>query len=227
MKRSLSHGTLIVLAAVSLIFQFPRIAFSRDSATKLELTLLVYNYTALSSNQITEIRTRVTFIFEHAGIRTNWLDCRPVPEDQSVPAACLQPLGPSNLAIRLLDRPISKAGSRTASLGHSFASGNGGWYGSVFCATVKDLARGDRDSEISLLGHAVAHEIGHLLLGPGAHNNEGIMKAQWNEGELQQIAAAQQGLLFSKEQAKRLRICLSARLKEAEDQRVADLRSQH
>ncbi len=121
MKRSLSHESIIVLATVSLILQFPRIAFSRDSTTKLELTLLVYNYAALSSSQVTEIRARVAFIFEHAGIRTNWLDCRPVLENHPAPAACQQPLGPSNLAIRLLDQTnISQADYSHTALGHSY-----------------------------------------------------------------------------------------------------------
>ena len=212
MKRSLSHGSIIVLAAVSLILQSPRIAFSRDSATDPELNLLVYNYAALSSSQVTEIRARVAFIFEQAGIQTKWWDCRPVLENHPAPATCQQPLGPGNLAIRLLDQiNISQADYSHTALGLSYVSETGGSLATLSCATIKRLARGNRTSELAFQGHAIAHEIGHLLLGPGAHSNEGIMRALWNKSELQQIAAAQQGLLFPRKQAEQLRMSLSAR----------------
>jgi hypothetical protein len=36
-----------------------------------------------------------------------------------------------------------------------------------------------------LLGRAIAHEIGHLLLGTSGHANRGLMRARWLTGELQ------------------------------------------
>jgi hypothetical protein len=37
----------------------------------------------------------------------------------------------------------------------------------------------------TVLGFAVAHEIGHLLLGNNAHGAAGVMRAVWSRGELQ------------------------------------------
>jgi hypothetical protein len=36
-----------------------------------------------------------------------------------------------------------------------------------------------------LLGRAIAHEIGHLLLGTASHACAGLMRARWLTGELQ------------------------------------------
>jgi hypothetical protein len=217
MNRSWSRGSIVTIAILSSVLQFPQIAFSRDSTTNLELTLMVYNYGTLSSHQIKEIGARVAFIFDNAGISVKWLDCRPAAEGRQPPAACRQPVGPFNLAIRLFDQAaMSKTGSLVTPLAHSFGTVTGGSYASVFCATVRQFARGDRSVEITLLGHAIAHEIGHLLLGCEAHSNAGIMKAQWNQGELLQIAESQLGLLFSKAQATRLRWSLLSRQDEAE-----------
>jgi hypothetical protein len=175
---------------------------------------MVYNYANLSSIQIKEIGARVAFIFDNAGIPIKWLDCRPGSEDQQPPEACRQPVGPVNLAVRLFDQAAtSKSGSFVTPLAHSFGSETGGSYATVFRSTVKQFARGDQNAEITLLGHAIAHEIGHLLLGYGAHSSAGIMKAQWNKGELLQIAEAQRGLLFAKEQITRLKMSLIARKK--------------
>ncbi len=220
MKSSLGVRS-IVLAVLSSIFHLPQTAFSGNSVPKPELTLLVFNYAGLSSSQVKEIRARVFFVFEDVGIRTTWLDCRPGVEGHSLPAACLQPLGLSKLGIRLLDQDTRPADSSHTALGHSYASETGGSLATVSCATIKRFSGGNQTSEIAFLGHVIAHEVGHLLLGPGAHSNEGIMKAHWIKTEMQQIAAARKGVLFSREQAERLKLCLALRQRSLENERVA------
>ena len=223
MKSSLKVRSIIYcLTILSSVLQFPPIASARNSEPQLELTLLVFNYTRLSSIEIREIRARVAFVFEHAGIRINWLSCRPVPKHQSVPAACQQPPGPSQLAIRLLDHTFDRETDLAHTiLGLSFASETGGSLATLSCDAVRRFARGNRTLEVSFLGHAIAHEIGHLLLGTGAHCNEGIMKARWDSGDLRQIEAARQGLLFPGEQARNLRMSLAARQKSARSDQAA------
>ena len=223
MKRSLSHGSIVSLVVFSSFLRFPQMGLSSQSSPRQELTLLVYTYTDLSTYQARKIRERVTFIYENAGIRINWLDCSQGAEGHQIQAACAHPLCPSDLVIRLLDQSgTSKVGSRMTPLGHSFVSGRGGSYGSVFFATVKELARGNRTSEIEILGHAIAHEIGHLLLGTEAHASAGIMKAQWKEKDFSEMLMTN-GLLFSEQQAKSLKICLSARQKKAVGHQAASL----
>jgi hypothetical protein len=53
-----------------------------------------------------------------------------------------------------------------------------------------------------LLGHVIAHEIGHLLLKSSAHAPEGLMRADFLRADLKK--AAQRQLLFSPEQAESL-----------------------
>ena len=73
------------------------------------------------------------------------------------------------------------------------------------CATCPPLARAGSSSveclDLTLvsLGNVMAHEIGHLLLGPKAHSPAGIMKAKWNQQELQPAALA--SLRFTPQQA--------------------------
>lgn len=53
-----------------------------------------------------------------------------------------------------------------------------------------------------VLGALIAHEIGHLLLGPGSHSATGIMRSQWDP---QQIRQAMMGRLsFSAEESLRI-----------------------
>jgi hypothetical protein len=59
----------------------------------------------------------------------------------------------------------------------------------VFYDRVEKLARGDAASTAMILGHAMAHELGHLLLGTNSHSRHGLMKAQWNRRDLQLASA--------------------------------------
>ena len=42
-----------------------------------------------------------------------------------------------------------------------------------------------------LLGHVLAHEIGHMLLGTDAHAADGLMKARWSAAEIRRMEGAQ------------------------------------
>jgi hypothetical protein len=53
-----------------------------------------------------------------------------------------------------------------------------------------------------ILGHAIAHELGHLLMPDAAHSNSGIMSAEW---AYKQVADAVAGkLLFQPAEARRI-----------------------
>jgi hypothetical protein len=54
-----------------------------------------------------------------------------------------------------------------------------------------------------LLGHLMAHEVGHLLLPVQSHSPKGLMRAQWSRAELQ--LALEGRLRFTDEQARLIR----------------------
>lgn len=56
-----------------------------------------------------------------------------------------------------------------------------------------------RMSEAALLGHIVAHEIGHVLQGVVRHSEDGLMKESWTSQEMQNMLARR--LSFSKRDA--------------------------
>jgi hypothetical protein len=77
----------------------------------------------------------------------------------------------------------------------------------VFYHRVEDLAKQGICSEGEILGHAAAHELGHLLLGNVDHSSAGLMKAQLGPKELQK--AAQGDLVFTDGEAVRTRQTLA------------------
>src|SRR5258705_8852884 len=54
-----------------------------------------------------------------------------------------------------------------------------------------------------IMGHAIAHEIAHVLIGP-AHSEEGIMRAEWTSTDFQRISWGL-SLDFTRNQSTRLR----------------------
>jgi hypothetical protein len=213
-------GWISSLMVVFFFSLFPGFSILGDPNSKPTLTLLVFNYGGFSAKEIRQMGARVSFIMENANIRTNWLDCRPALGNYKVPALCEQPLGPGDLVLRLLDQAAMPAtGISHITLAHSFVSEEGGSYGTVFCPIFKQLSGGDKTAKIEFLGHAIAHEIGHLLLGTQAHTDEGIMRPRWNRLDFSRMKTAR-GLLFSEEEAVKLRGCLWNRQRGIRDSQI-------
>jgi hypothetical protein len=95
----------------------------------------------------------------------------------------------------------------------SFASNAG-----VLYDRVQQLDSG-RASDTILLGHAIAHELGHLLLGHGRHSVTGIMKADWDSRDLE--AAGQGRLAFHSEERRHIQANVQRRLAESRKDTVA------
>jgi hypothetical protein len=60
-----------------------------------------------------------------------------------------------------------------------------------------------------VLGIAIAHELGHLLLPYNTHSKTGLMRADWTDADL--LLAQHSRLLFTDEEGELLRSRLSAR----------------
>ena len=107
--------------------------------------------------------------------------------------------------IRLRDgRPfIPPALAALDTLGEAFTSvDEPGYIVEVYYEAVESLATTKQTDPRTLLGHVMAHELAHLLLGP-KHSHQGIMRAAWDNFDL---SAMRQGVLkFTPDQAARLR----------------------
>jgi hypothetical protein len=91
--------------------------------------------------------------------------------------------------------------------------GGRGSLSSGYYDRVAELARSGSAPRSVVLGHAMAHELGHLLLKTGAHTATGIMRAVWQPEEVRE--AARSALNFSGHQAKQMRAEVRARQEDA------------
>src|SRR5439155_23282002 len=64
------------------------------------------------------------------------------------------------------------------------ADGSAPYLATVYADLTADVARRAGVDSRELLGRAMAHEIGHLLLGTNEHAATGLMRAAWSRAEL-------------------------------------------
>jgi hypothetical protein len=171
----------------------------------LKITVWVYNYAQVSAWTLIRAERVAASIFRQAGVETLWLN-------DTRSKVRRQPFGPTILALRIVSEAMAARYARgSTTLGFAVPSKEGGSHASVFYHRVKELAKGTVDTEPEILGHALAHEIGHLLLDSTAHDPTGIMCASWSREDLYQMAW--QYLSFSTEQAVILRANVLRRIK--------------
>lgn len=79
----------------------------------------------------------------------------------------------------------------------------------VFHSRVEEVAVATSSTVAGVLGAALAHEMGHLLLGRGAHSRGGIMRCPWDTEELRSMHRGQ--LVFDAAQALSIGKSIAAR----------------
>ena len=138
------------------------------------------------------MENEASLILQQAGILALWLDCH------GSPVQCQQPLAPTDLVLRIVIEP--EGGRRSVGgLGFAFATKEGGTLATLFYSRIQRLAEERIASTSQILGHAAAHEIGHLLLSTMTHSPKGIMRANWEREDLGRIAKGT--LCFTPEQS--------------------------
>lgn len=171
-----------------------------------QIGIRLYNFAEVSPGVLAAARGKASAVFGRLGIRTEWWDCPLSPRELLTTPACAAASGPANLVVKIVPNEMAKQFySSRHSLGFAVLSDRGrptsdAW---VFYDRVVEQARAGSAFVPSVLGYAMAHEIGHLLLGKGNHTSSGIMKGAWGLRELRMAETGE--LRFTKKQEKRVR----------------------
>jgi len=134
-------------------------------------------------------------IVEQAGILVEWYDCtdngrRPVCQDArrsgNFIARIMPTLAPSAPLRKFSVEALGAQGDSEPPLGVAVVDPDthAGKMATVFHDQVESVARRTGVARSELLGRALAHEVGHLLLGVRGHSRTGIMRAVWTDDEL-------------------------------------------
>jgi hypothetical protein len=185
-------GVSALLALVGFTISEPVCA--KRVAPDLTLTIRVYNYAQTSSTVLDEAEREAGRIFGEAGLTTVWLDC------MSRQAPCQQAIGTADIRLRILPSPVRNS-LQDAVFGFAVAP----VLATVYYESVLALSKYDeREFEGSVvLGCAMVHEIGHLLLGSNSHSVSGVMQARWERRQIQEELRG--AAIFTPNQARLIR----------------------
>ena len=196
------------------------------SPDELALTIRLYDYAKPGEAILPRAKDEAERAMASGGIAVQWLDCPLTMEELRTNQACTAETGPADLVLRILP-----SGSRPAVTSHVDTFGYAligdsdmPRTASVLYANVEQLAfQRLEDSSFdsihrsisheryvaAVLGHVLAHEIGHLLLATNKHSRRGLMQAHWGPSTIRDAITGR--LAFERKQQDRIRRGLAAR----------------
>ena len=165
--------------------------------TKLWVLLTVC--CAVDQPVLERARSVVSGIYREAGVELEWgTDLTGATANRT-------------LTIILTTRKEAPAGLRIDATGVAPTPGDGsrGTIAYVFVDAVTEFTGAHLVPLSYVLGGAIAHEIGHLLLPPNAHRSDGIMRGTWYPANFPPLSPGVAG--FPADQAQLLRIRAQSR----------------
>jgi hypothetical protein len=171
-----------------------------------EIHISVYDYVGVPNKLMAAAEAEVHRIFQQAGVEVLWRNCFEGVENIQPPSC--HAVGSSYFVLKILPHAMSpQVRDRIDVLGTAALDDKGvGFYGYAFYDQIQQLADARRLTS-ALLGHVIAHEIGHLLLQSNSHSITGIMSGRWAGGELRRISEG--AMFFMPNESKMMRDRLS------------------
>lgn len=148
-----------------------------DLTASMRVPVRVYNAVSDFSTDDQQIALVVARkALSSASVDVAWTICEP--------GACLTP-APAALMVRVVQSPVGAPGD-SRFLGHALIDSRTrtGVLATVFIDRTRRVAGDLGLDHRVLLGRAIAHELGHLLLATPTHGNAGLMREVWSRDEL-------------------------------------------
>lgn len=170
------------------------------------ITVRVYNYAGALRGTLLQAEEESSRIFHEAGVEVAWFDCPTTHAEEEKYPACALPLGAMAVDLKVLPAFMAeRLRPGREEMGRALTSARAGiastaW---VFYERVEQAAASQVASQSQILGHAMTHEIGHLLLGSEQHSHGGIMRANWDRKCLEEASRGQ--LFFTRNEAELIR----------------------
>ena len=156
-------------------------------AVGLAATIFVrtFNNVGIPAADLAAAREHAQAVLQEAGLNIVWADCwvgdrRPA----DAPERCQEPVG-GDIVLRL-QKTSGTDRSRFVSMGFSLVGTEGAapFLATVYVDRAESVAKGADIDTRRVLGLAMAHEIGHVLLNSNSHAPRGLMRADWSRHEL-------------------------------------------
>ena len=131
-------------------------------------------------------------ILDGAGIRIEWVHCSSYRAgDHQRPARCTLPFARNEVTLRIgQSTDAGTCGCDPAGRLMLDQSVRSGTLATIYLEPLERLARAASVTTATVMARAMAHEVGHLLLGTNTHSARGLMRPVWTAEELTRNEAA-------------------------------------
>lgn len=175
--------------------------------SEARVTVQIYNTAKLPERIVSGAEAQADWMFQKAGIEVTWVNCPPVERERGADQVCKQYADPGLFVFSIVEE-APDAAIHDCTLGFALPFAGSGNHAAALSPKIAGLADQYRLDFHIVLGHVIAHELGHLLFRSTAHG-DGIMRSSWNENDVMRMR--QKRLWFTSEQVKQLRNGLGAR----------------
>jgi len=148
-----------------------------------DVTVRVYDVTALDGKMRRAALELARSALASASVEITWRVCN---GENAHTSHCDVRLAPGELAIRIVRMPMVSEQGGALRLGDAFIDSQvgRGVLATIYLDRVLRLAEQTGADRIALLGRAIAHELGHLLMATNAHGPVGLMRGFWSQDEV-------------------------------------------
>jgi hypothetical protein len=186
----------------------------KAASSKVFIVVRTYGAERIAADSMESARKTVRAIFGRVGIDVQWHDCSAGTPTIRPEDACEHAVRSNEVIVRLVSGGAN-ADAETV-LGTSLVQhvDSASQLATIWDERVNSLALKSQVDGARLLGRAIAHELGHLLLERASHSDIGLMRAQWTTRELRDDRPTD--WTFSRSEAAQLRHLVAARSQRAE-----------
>jgi hypothetical protein len=178
--------TRVAFILVGLVI--PTAGAAEPTATLVPLTVRVYNSAAVAPGDLGRALETADRAVSDTAVALDWRICggRATGPGGDGSDGCEAALLPGELIIRIVSAPATPVTPGYLPLGDALidTDARDGVLATIYADRVRRTAREAQIDEPTLLGRAVAHELGHLLMASTAHGARGLMRAAWLQREL-------------------------------------------
>ncbi len=173
-----------------------------------QIRVAICNMARVNQSGLSMAKAEAALVYRDVGVTVVWGGCDAF-------RGSWFPARVPTFLVRLWNRqPPPPAGAASLdAMGEAFVErpGDGSNTADAYLPAIQASAEIHHTDLGVLLGFVLAHELGHLLLGPG-HTAEGLMRAVWGQKEID--ALRQRRLGFTSEYGERIRLAVDARSRE-------------